>query len=300
MLTDASQLQMEHLYREYKPLLLSLAYRMLGSMSEAEDAVQDVFVAVSKLDLPGIEHPKAYIVKMLTHRVLNLMKAAPRNREHYPGLWLPEPIIDMDTQDGPQERVLRQERLGYAILVLLQNCTPHERAVFVLRKAASYDYTEIAAMLDKSEAACRKLYSRACAKIGQRAGKEREYRVEASLDRFVQAFGDAIDTGRFDAFVQLLTGDAVLLSDGGGVVRAALNPIHGRDRIAAFFTGIAGKGSLTGQLHRVWISEQPGLLLLRGESPPFAFALEPDEGLDSIRTVYLISNPHKLMRITTN
>lgn len=298
MWSNGTTLQVDKLYHEYKTLLVSIAYRMLGSMSEAEDAVQDVFVAVSKLGGIDISHPKAYLVKMITNRTLNLMKSAPRKREHYPGQWLPEPIIEFSSEDEPQEYVLRRERLGYALLVLLQTCTPPERAVFVLRESLGHDYADIALMLDKSEAACRKIYSRAAVKIGQRPHTENEVALEASIDRFVKSFAQAIDTGKFETFIHLLTEDAVMLSDGGGIVRAALRPIEGRNRIVAFFTGIAGKGSLTGQLRRVWISEQRGLLLLRENRPPIAFALEPDDDFSAIRAVYLISNPEKLTRIT--
>ncbi|RAP74199.1 sigma-70 family RNA polymerase sigma factor [Paenibacillus montanisoli] len=293
-------LDIDQLYRDYKPLLASIAYRMLGSMSEAEDAVQDVFVAVSKLGGDRmIEHPKAYLVKMITNRALNMMKAAPRKRESYPGQWLPEPVIELDAakQEQPQEHLLRREQLGYAMLVLLQTCTPQERAVFVLRESLGYDYADIAAILDKTEAACRKIFSRAAEKIGRRPRPEDEAALDASMDRFVQAFAQAIDTGRFEPFIHLLTDHAVMLSDGGGIVRSALNPIKGRERIAAFFAGIAGKGSLAGQLRRVRISGQQGLLLLREGQPPFAFVLEPDEQFGTIRAVYLVSNPEKLTRI---
>lgn len=297
MTSNGTALPVEQLYREYKPLLASIAYRMLGSMHEAEDAVQDVFLSVSKLGAVDIAHPKAYLVRMVTNRLLNMMKAAPRKREDYPGQWLPEPLIETESEDGPQERLLRRERLGYALLVLLQTCTPPERAVFVLRESLGYDYADIAAVLDKSEAACRKIYSRAAAKIGRRPGGEDDNALDASMDRFVDSFAQAIDSGRFESFLHLLTDETVMLSDGGGIVRSALNPIYGRERIIAFFKGIAGKGSLTGQLKRVRISGQPGLLLQREGKPPFAFAFEPDEGGGAIRSVYVVSNPHKLTRI---
>ena len=125
MTTNETALEVEQLYREYKPLLTSIAYRMLGSMSEAEDAVHDVFVAFSKHDERNkILHPKAYLVKMVTNRALNVMKSAPRKRESYPGQWLPEPVIELDPEGSPLERIVRHEQLGYAMLVLLQNCTP--------------------------------------------------------------------------------------------------------------------------------------------------------------------------------
>jgi len=292
-------LAVERLYREYKPLLMSIAYRMLGSMSEAEDAVQDVFVSFSRQSGAEIEHPKAYLVKMVTNRALNMMKAAPRQRESYPGPWLPEPIIETDDAEAPLGRLIRRERLGYALLVLLQTCTPPERAVFVLRESFGYDYADIAAMLDKSEAACRKIFSRASAKIGHPHREAAEDEAsDPAMDRFVRSFADALETGRPEAFVHLLADDAVLLSDGGGIVRAALNPIEGPARIAAFFAGIAGKGALAGHWRRVRISGQRGLLLERDGLPPIAFALDTDDRLGKVREIYLVSNPHKLTRIS--
>jgi len=290
--------QIEQLYREYKPLLASIAYRMLGSMSEAEDAVQDVFVSISKLRDFDIAHPKAYLVRLITNRALNMMKAAPRQREHYPGPWLPEPVIEPHTEDEPTAHMLRRERLGYALLVLLQTCTPPERAVFVLRESLGYDYAEIAAVLDKSEAACRKIFSRAAAKIGRYPKSEQESVLDESIERFAQLFAQAVRTGRIEPVIGMLTDQAVLLSDGGGVVRAALNPILGRERIGAFFAGIARKGSLSGQIRPVWVSGQRGLILLRGQKPPFVFTFAPTEDGSAIRAIYQISNPEKLTRIT--
>lgn len=290
-------IEVEQLYRDYQPLLHSIAYRMLGSMSEAEDAVQDVFVTVSKHGWNDITYPKAYLVKLLTNRALNMMKAAPRQRESYPGQWLPEPIIEMGWEDAPLERVIQHEQLGYALLVLLQTCTPPERVVFVLRESFGYEYSDIAAMLDKTEAACRKIYSRASAKIGHSPRLEDHSLLDASMERFVQSFAQAIDTGQFESFIHLLSDNAVMLSDGGGIVRSALNPINGRNRIAAFFTGIGKKGSLTGQLLPVWISGQRGLLLQRDDHSPFAFIIEPNAEYTAIRSIYLISNPEKLTRI---
>ncbi|MFX3634781.1 MAG: sigma-70 family RNA polymerase sigma factor [Candidatus Pristimantibacillus sp.] len=297
MIVNEIMPEVEQLYRDYKPLLTSIAYRMLGSMSEAEDAVQDVFVAVSKQGGSDIAYLKAYLVKLITNRALNLMKAAPRKRESYPGAWLPEPIIELDWEDTPLDRIIQHEQLGYALLVLLQTCTPTERAVFVLRESFGYDYADIAVMLDKSEAACRKIYSRASAKIGNLPHQADNAVLDDSIERFVQSFAQAIDSGRFETFIHLLTEDAVMLSDGGGVVRAALNPIEGRKRIGAFFTGIADKGALIGQLFPVWISGQRGLLLRREDKPPFVFVIEPDYDLKSVRSIYLVSNPEKLTRI---
>jgi RNA polymerase sigma-70 factor (ECF subfamily) len=297
MAANNSQTAVDQLYLAYKPLLASIAYRMLGSASEAEDAVQDVFASLSKQRDIHLEYPKAYLVKMMTNHLLNIMKSAPRNRTNYLGLWLPEPIIDRGAANGPLEMMLRRERLGYALLVLLQTCTPLERAVFVLYRSFGYSHKDIAMLLDKSEAACRKIYSRACAKIGQHACIDDNAALDESVEQLVKTFAHTLETGRFEGFMRLLTEDAVLLSDGGGVVRAAINPIKGRDRITAFFSGIAGKGSLNGDLHHVRISGQHGLLLLRDNKPPFVLAFEPDLALQAIRAVYLIVNPEKLTRV---
>lgn len=290
-------LPVEHWYRTYRPLLISIAYRMLGSISEAEDVVQDVFVNISKLEFTPIHHPKSYLVKMVTNRLLNVMKSAPRRREHYPGTWLPEPLIYGDDDNPPQTHVLRNEQIGYALLVLLQNCTPAERAVFVLRESFQYSYGEIASMLDKSEAACRKLFSRATAKIGQARTHQpnRNLVSEAAMDRFVQTFTEALRGGHLEPFLSLLTQDAVMLSDGGGVVRAALRPIFGSARISAFFKGIARKGVLSGTVHAVRLSGQSGILLERPSLPPIAFALLTDTANQAITAIYLVSNPHKLV-----
>ncbi|WP_281882922.1 sigma-70 family RNA polymerase sigma factor [Paenibacillus sp. YYML68] len=300
MLSHEKTLEVEQLYREYKPLLASIGYRMLGSMTEAEDAVQDVFVAVSKLGQVDIQHPKAYLVKLMTNRLLNMLKAAPRKREAYPGSWLPEPLIELGPAQEtwePGEHVVRREQLGYALLVLLQACTPTERAVFVLRESIGYDYADIAAILDKSEAACRKIYSRAISKLAQRPHATSEAALHRSMDRFVQSFSEAVETGRFDSFIRLLTEDAVLISDGGGKVRSALHPIKGRERIAAFFQGISGKGSLRGDLRIVSVSGQRGLLLVRHDQPPLVFALHPEEQGTAIASLYVVANPDKLTRL---
>lgn len=299
MMSSSTTLEVEQLYREYKPLLTSIAYKMLGSMSEAEDVVQDVFVTVSKLDGIDIAHPKAYLVKLVTNRVLNVMKSAPRKRESYPGQWLPEPVMDGTPESSPLENVIQHEQLGYALLVLLQNCTPPERAVFVLRESLGYEYSEIAAMLDKSEAACRKIFSRASAKIGHSSAldQERMATLDESMTRFVQSFSEAIYTGRLESFIHLLTDDAVMLTDGGGIVRSALNPIIGPRRILAFMEGIARKGAFEGSWRPVSVSGQLGLMQVQDNKPVKVYLFEPDEQTGKIRSVYMISNPEKLTRI---
>ncbi|TVY07818.1 RNA polymerase sigma factor SigJ [Paenibacillus cremeus] len=288
-------MNLETLYRTYKSLLLSVAYRMLGSISEAEDAVQDVFIALREVNLESLLHPKAYLVKMITNHSLNQLKSSKRKRELYVGTWLPEPFITTSAED-PSEELVRQESFGYALLVMLQELTPPERAVFILRESVGFTYEEIAEMLAKTEASCRKLYSRAKAKLDP----ERPHDVEASpkqAEAYVQAFVKAVESGQFEPFINLLMENAVLFSDGGGKVRAAIFPIVGKKRIVGFIEGIRAKGSLIGELRQVWISGQPGLLLLRESMPPLAFCFQLSADQEHIQSVYVLANPEKLRHI---
>ncbi|PWW05208.1 RNA polymerase sigma-70 factor (ECF subfamily) [Paenibacillus cellulosilyticus] len=294
-------MDLDTLYRTYKPVLLAYAYRMLGSITDAEDIVQDVFVSVRDLDWQSIEHPKAYLMKMVTNRSINMIRSARRQREVYPGTWLPEPDIRFTTAiaaDEPAEQLVLRERFGYALLVLLQQLSPLERAVYILKESLGYPYDEIALMLQKTEAACRKLFSRANAKVGSHAQNEDELTTNSAVaaEPYVQAFTEAVKTGRFESFIHLLTDNAVLLSDGGGKVRTAINPIYGRDRILAFFSGLYNKGSYRGTLHSVSISDQPGVLFVRpdGYMKVFCFGYSSDQ---TIQYIYSIANPDKLQHI---
>ncbi|TCZ80872.1 sigma-70 family RNA polymerase sigma factor [Paenibacillus albiflavus] len=283
-------MDLETMYRTYKPLLLSVAYRMLGSYTEAEDAVQDVFITVRGVQLDSISNLQAYLVKMMTNHSLNILKSARRKRELYTGPWLPEPVITSDGSE-PSEFLIQQESFGYALLVLMEKLTPIERAVFVLKESLGYDYREIAELLGKTEAACRKMLSRSKDKIGTDSTL---VSYSEHSERFVQAFAKAIETGKFTSFIQLLTEDAVLFSDGGGKVRAALFPILGKDRVRALLEGIYAKGSLQGDVQIVSISGQPGIVIKRSEFPPKAICFGLDSIGRSIATVYLIMNPDKL------
>lgn len=155
---------MEELYDQYKSLLFTLAYQLTGSVSDAEDAVQDVFVKACDVHPERLEEPKAYLCKMVTNHCLNLQKSSRKRREKYVGPWLPEPI--RTPEDTLETTIVRRDLLSYAMLVLLERLTPTERTVFVLREALGFDYSEIAELLDKRETSCRMLLSRARRKMG--------------------------------------------------------------------------------------------------------------------------------------
>ncbi|WP_407083082.1 sigma-70 family RNA polymerase sigma factor [Paenibacillus aurantius] len=291
---------LEELYLTYKPLLLSLGYKLLGSRTEAEDAVHDVFLSLRQSAHEPLRHPKAYLVKLLTNRCLNLLKAGRRRRETYPGSWLPEPDFSVADHPGaegrdpgePGEQLILRETVSYALLVLLQELTPQERAVFVLRESLGYDYKELAALLNKTEPSCRKLFSRAKAKLGK-SGPPVE-KPPADAEAFIRTFLEAAASGRFEPFVRLLAEEAVMVSDGGGKVRSALVPIEGRARIGAFFTGIRKKGSLHGSVRPVPGNGPASFVLDRPGRPPFVFSFAWTADGSRISAIYLLSNPDKL------
>ncbi|WP_216855165.1 RNA polymerase sigma-70 factor [Paenibacillus alba] len=289
-------IDIEMLYRTYKQLLFTVAYRMLGSVSEAEDMVQDLFASLPTLDTENITNLKAYLVKMITNRCLNVLKSARKQREVYVGAWLPEPLIMANNAD-PMGQIVQDETISYAFLVLLQKLSAVERAVFILREVLGYEYNEVADMLHKSETNCRKIFSRAKVKINQE--HVRNMGELGDSQPLVQKFLRAVQTGNFQDFVALLTEDAVLISDGGGKRRAAIKTIFGKQRIQAFFEGIAGKGSLQGQWRPFLINGQAGLVLVKDEKADMVICFEMEQQHQRANHVYKMVNPDKLQHLSS-
>lgn len=223
---------MEALYQQYKGLLFHLAYQLTGSSTDAEDIVQDVFLKAHGVALEQIAEPKAYLCKMTTNRCLDLLKSARHKRELYTGPWLPEPIPtpEADSYDA----VVTKDLLSYAMLVLLERLSPAERAVFVLREAFGFDYGEIAGLVDKSEANCRKLISRAKGKLGIAPDAPIRAKETELGEQWMSRFLAALEQGNVTALLALLSADAELLTDGGGKVSAAIRPIVSGERVARF------------------------------------------------------------------
>ncbi|AFH65385.2 sigma-70 family RNA polymerase sigma factor [Paenibacillus caseinilyticus] len=290
-------MDLDRLYRQYRPLLFTAAYRMLGSAAEAEDAVHDLFASLGTAAVPWDElrSEQAYLLRLLSNRCLNVLKSARRRRETYPGPWLPEPLFEPAGGSGdPLRQVLDREAFTYAFLVLLEELSPPERVVFVLRETLDLGYGELAELLGRTESGCRQLCSRARRKLDRAAERSGPAGPSPQAEALVEAFIGAASSGRYETLLELLSEDAVFVSDGGGRVRSALFPILGRSRIHAFFQGIARKGSLAGELLPVRLSGQPGILLLQEGRPRFAFTVVPDTGGNGIRRIYMISNPDKL------
>jgi RNA polymerase sigma-70 factor (TIGR02957 family) len=286
---------MDELYDQYRALLFTLAYQLTGSVADAEDAVQDVFFKACDVHPERLEEPKAYLCKMVTNRCLNLQKSARKRREVYVGPWLPEPIRTPEADT--LETVVRRDLLSYAMLVLLERLTPTERAVFVLREALGFDYPEIAELLGKREANCRKLMSRARSKMG--ISEEETVAAEAVELEWVSRFLTSLEQGNVDHVLSLLTEDVMLVSDGGGKVIAAKRPLQTRDHVARLLLGTFGsiKPYYQGNLHFevAPLNGETGIVLRSGDETVAAIFIQPRRG--KLARIYVVRNPDKLTRV---
>ncbi|ACT00537.1 RNA polymerase sigma-70 factor [Paenibacillus sp. JDR-2] len=284
---------MIELYERYKGLLFSLAYQLTGSAADAEDAVQDVFLKVQNMNPEKLHEPKAYLCKMITNRCLDHLRSARVRREQYVGPWLPEPIAQY--YDDGLEEVVRHDLLSYAMLALLERLSPSERAVFVLREALGFDYPAIAELTGKSEQNCRKLMSRARAKMGL---TEEELLTGGTIEQaWINRFVAALSEGEVDIVLSMLAEDAVLVSDGGGKASAAVRPIETRERVAQFLLGIFRKSQITSHMT---VELKP----LNGE-PAFVFRQEGivdsvvflEQREEVLHRIFIVRNPDKLHNV---
>ncbi|MET7291619.1 RNA polymerase sigma-70 factor [Streptomyces griseoloalbus] len=223
-----------------RPRLEAIAYRLLGSASEAEDAVQETFLRWQDADVDRIRVPEAWLTKVLTNLCLNQLTSARARRETYVGAWLPEPLIAGDPMLGPADTAEQRESVSYAVLVLLERLSPNERVVYVLREAFDYPHREIAEILDLTEAASQQIHHRAKKHVAD--GKARTEIDEAAARRIVDEFLTAATSGRTEPLVRLLTQDAVAVGDGGGKVPARAKAFEGALAVATFMRGLFKPG----------------------------------------------------------
>ncbi|MFJ7957193.1 RNA polymerase sigma factor SigJ [Streptomyces sp. NPDC096319] len=223
-----------------RPRLEAIAYRLLGSASEAEDAVQDTFLRWQAADVDRIEVPEAWLTKVLTNLCLNQLTSARARRETYVGEWLPEPLLAGDPMLGPADTAEQRESVSYAVLAVMERLSPNERAVYVLREAFDYPHREIAEILDLTETASQQVFHRAKKHVA--AGKARTEIDEAEAKRIVEEFLAAAISGRTEPLVRLLTGDAVAIGDGGGKVPARAKAFEGALAVATFMRGLFKPG----------------------------------------------------------
>jgi RNA polymerase sigma-70 factor (ECF subfamily) len=271
--------------------LLGLAYRMLGSRSDAEDVAQDAHLRFAGAQ--NVHNPEAFLVTIVTRLCLDRLKSAKAQREIYVGPWLPEPVFDAEGLSAESATELADD-LSFALLLALDRLSPMERAAFLLHDVFDTPFSEIAAMLDRTEAACRQLASRA-----RRAVRDNRAAPAATSDshaRLLQAFSDAVASGNVRQLAELLREDAVALTDGGGRKFAARNPIIGADKVARFFIGLAGKTA--GQEVRIepaMINGAVGALLYLDGELDLTLSMAIDG--EKIAAIYVVRNPDKLRHL---
>lgn len=275
-------------FEAHRPLLFSIAYRMLGSASEAEDVIQDTWLRARQDAQADVRSPRAYLTTIVTRLCIDHLRSAERTRLEYPGPWLPEPLAEPN-----QESAELASSLTTAFLVLLEQLSPTERAVFLLREVFELDFEEIARSVGKSETNTRQILARARGRLRQPRPRFSASRRES--EAIVRRFRDACLSGNVADLMAVLHADAALVSDGGGKAAAATRPVLGADRVAKFVLGYARKLHWSASdLQLVTINRTPGLLLRHPIAGDGAYSFDIADG--GIRAVYVVRNPDKLRR----
>jgi RNA polymerase sigma-70 factor (ECF subfamily) len=277
-------------FEELRPRLFGVAYRMLGSVADAEDVVQEAFLRWSSADPSEVREPAAWLTTVVTRLCIDQLKSARARRERYVGPWLPEPLVGETAVPDASEAAELSDTLSMAFLMVLESLTPTERAAFLLREVFAYEYGEIAGQIGVSEANARQLVHRARAGVA-----ERRQRFEADKEKQRELLGRfllAVSTGEVEPIVELLTEDAVLYSDGGGEVRAARRPIVGPDKIARFIKGISGGVPENTVSSVVDVNGSPGVLMEADGRPYCVISIDAAE--DKLQSIYVVLNPQKL------
>ncbi|MFD4255350.1 RNA polymerase sigma-70 factor [Amycolatopsis thermoflava] len=276
-------------FEEHRAVLLGLGYRLLGSMWDAEDVVQEAYLRWVRADRSEIREPRAFLVTVVTRLALDQLRSARVKREAYPGPWLPEPVHAGEF--GPMETAELRDTLSYATLHLIERLSPPERAVFVLREAFEVPYEEIAGIVGATPAACRQTHHRAVRRLS--GGRDRFHPSAAEHGELLTRFLDAARDGDLTTLTELLSEDVVAYNDGGGKVRAALRPVTGRDNVVAFVTGLLARYPLD----EVRIAEsngQPAVWTRLGGQEQLV-TLDVRDG--RIHAVFAVLNPDKLTRV---
>ena len=288
-------------FEPYRRRLLGLAYRMLGSMADAEDAVQETYLRWHGADRSHVLDPRAFLMTTTTRICLDMLTSARARREEYVGPWLPEPVLD-SAELAPDSQTELAEDLSIALLLTLDRLSPLERAAFLLHDVFDLSFSEVAAALERSESACRQLASRARAHVravrprGTTAPRARSGEIDEKHARIISAFVAATRSGDLDGLMHLLASDVRVVTDGGGKAPAALNCLDGADRAARFLVGATRKGWRDDfTLRTVTINGLPGLIVEGPDGPVQTAAFEL-EG-DVIRALYVVRNSDKLRHL---
>src|SRR3712207_1142481 len=293
--TDAARI-----FDEHRGLLVSVAYRVLGSVTDAEDAVQEAWLRWSGVDHTGVADPRAFLVRVTTRLAIDRLRRAKARRESYVGPWLPEPIL---TRQDPAEDAAMAESVSMAMLVVLETLSPLERAVFVLREAFGMPHAEIADVLGRKEEAVRQLAHRAREHV-----RERRTRFDADRDeqrRVTERFLAAASDGDLESLMEVLSPGVTLVADGGGRALAPRRPVRGAEKVARFLVAVSNevqvarflasvgsKPSGEVRVHLAQVNGGPGVVITSGDEPISALILDVSDGV--VQTIHLVANPEKL------
>jgi RNA polymerase sigma-70 factor, ECF subfamily len=284
-------------FETYRPLLFSIAYRMMGTAMEAEDVVQDAYIRYSTANTEEVKSHKYYLTTIVTRLCINRLQSAREQREMQMGPWLPEPILTSNQPDifmNPADKVSKYDSISMAFLVLLENLSPPERAVFLLHEVFDYEYDEIAKMLDKTEAACRQLFSRAKKHVHD--NRPRFDSTPEEHDQLLMQFMQAVEGGDINGLVNMLADDAVLMSDGGTRRGRATRPVYGASNVAKFVAAFNRNAPEQFTIEVKPINGQNGIIVrLPDGSAFFVLTLHVVNG--KIERVYFVGNDTKLKHV---
>jgi len=281
------------IFEQHRAKLVSLAYRLLGRMGEAEEVVQDAFLRWFGTDRTAIREPRAFLITTVTRLALDRLKSAQARREQYVGPWLPEPVLTDKEHGSVLDTLEERDLISLGMLRLLERLSAAERGVFVLREAFDLSYDEIAAMLDLDAANCRQLYGRAQKRLAGERARFAPSREEHA--RLLQEFHRAAGLGDIASLHALLAESVVAYNDGGGRVRAALKPVYGADRVARLYAGLASKyASIMETARYIDVNGAPALVYQLGGNP-YVLSIEVEDG--RICNIYSVANPEKLAHL---
>ncbi len=270
-------------FTQYHKYLFMIAYNILGDIQTAEDLVQDTYEKWLGLDQDKIKDVRSYLSKITVNKAIDTLKRLKQEREAYKGIWLPEPILTETRQE-------EEQTIDYAFLVILENLNPYERAVIVLRELVGYSYLQIAGLLEITQENSRQIYHRAGLKLKKRTF--RHYKVKEEQRDLFETFLGAVDSKDYNKLTTLLKHDAVLYSDGGGKVAAAINPIYGATNILKFFQGIFKSERGQFRFRKVNLNGKAGIVIeINGE---FHSIVYPDIVDSMIDEIFMIRNPEKI------
>lgn len=279
-------------FDSYRPYLFAIAYRMLGSVMDAEDMVQETYLRWQQIEVDDVQSPKSFLAAIITRLCIDYLRSARVKRESYVGTWLPEPYL-MDSEQTGETMAALSDSLSMAFLVLLESLAPTERAAFLLHDVFDYDYAEIAEIVDKSPANCRQMVSRARQRLHH--GRPRFQATPAEQQQISAQFLQASLDGDMTGLLSLLAEDVVEYSDGGGKVPSAIHPLHGADKVSRFFVGLTKKAPPGTETHFGVANTHPALFVYLENQVVTVILFDIVDG--RIQHIYAVTNPDKLRHI---